>query len=182
MLDINKEVFFEKYIQEFGKISSSQKEGLTFLLDQVAKDENITNYKHFCYILATTKHETADTYKPIEEWGKGKGRQYGIADKTTGKIYYGRGYVMITWKDNYKKFSNILGVDLVNSPNLACDPKYAYKIMSIGMINGLFTGKKLSHYISGDICNYKQARKIINGLDCADKIANYAIKFQRILS
>jgi hypothetical protein len=182
MLDINKEVFYNKYKEEFGILKQGQIEGLDFILDAVSKDELITNYKQFCYILATIKHETADTYKPIEEYGKGKGRPYGALDKVTGKGYWGRGYVQVTWKDNYKKFSDILNIDLVNKPELACNPEYAYKIASIGMVKGLFTGKKLSSYITGDVCNYKEARRIINGTDCADKIAGYAVKFQKILS
>lgn len=182
MLDINKDVFFNKYRKEFGKLNNSQVEGLNFLLDSIAKDELITNYKQFCYILATIKHETADTYKPIEEYGKGKGKPYGVIDKVTGKGYWGRGYVQITWKDNYKKLSDILGVDLVSNPELACKPEYAYKIIIIGMVKGLFTGKKLSNYIANGICNYKEARRIVNVLDQADKISGYAIKFQKILS
>lgn len=181
MFDINKDIFFAKYKEKFGKLNTSQIEGLSDLINNLNKDPNITNYKQACYLLATVKHETADTFKPIKEWGLGRGLEYGKVDKVTGKVYFGRGIIQITWKENYKKFSDILGIDLVNNPDLALNPVISYKIASIGMTKGLFTGKKLSHYITDDICNYKQARRIINGLDCADKIANYAIGFQYIL-
>jgi hypothetical protein len=49
------------------------------------------------------------------------------------------------------------------------------------MSKGLFTGKKLSDFISGDACDYKNARKIINGLDQAALIAQYALTFEGIL-
>ena len=182
MFDINKEVFLKKYKEKFGKLNNSQVEGLSELIDNLNKDPNITNYKQACYLLATTKHETGDTYKPIKEWGLGRGLEYGKPDKVTGKTYYGRGYCQCTWKTNYQKFSTILNIDLVSNPDLALEPDVAYKIISIGMVKGLFTGKKLSNYITDNICNYKEARRIINGMDCTDKIANYAISFQSILS
>ena len=45
------------------------------------------------YMLATAKHETANTFAPIEEYGKGKGLPYGKPDRKTGLVYFGRGYV-----------------------------------------------------------------------------------------
>jgi hypothetical protein len=46
--------------------------------------------------------------------------------------------------------------------------------MTEGMRRGLFTGKKLSDYIDGDRCDYKNARRIINGLDKWELIQQYA--------
>jgi len=43
-------------------------------------------------------------------------------------------------------------------------PKIAYAIMSYGMRHGSFTGKKPSNYILDKVCDYKNARRIINGL------------------
>jgi hypothetical protein len=50
--------------------------------------------------------------------------------------------------------------------------------MSYGMRNGTFTGKKLSNYITGPTYDYKNARRIINGLDKWDLIKGYAEKLQ----
>ena len=41
--------------------------------------------------------------QPIEEYGKGKGRPYGIKDRETGETYFGRGYVQLTWRENYAR-------------------------------------------------------------------------------
>jgi putative chitinase len=173
--------FFASYRDNFGGLSQGQVDGLNSLLEAMAPDATITDIRWLAYMLATTYHETAHTFQPIEEIGKGRGRPYGTPDPTTGQTYYGRGFVQLTWKRNYQTFTNLLGVDLVNDPGLALDPDTAYKIMSVGMTKGLFTGKKLPDYINDQKCDYVNARRIINALDRANIIAGYAQKFEAIL-
>ena len=48
--------------------------------------------------------------------------------------------------------------------------------MIYGFINGSFTGKKLSDYIEGDKLDFYNARRIINGMDKAKLISDYAYK------
>jgi predicted chitinase len=43
--------------------------------------------------------------------------------------YIGRGYIQLTGKENYEKVGNLIGVDLVNNPELANDPEIAAKIV-----------------------------------------------------
>jgi predicted chitinase len=133
-------------------------------------------------MLATTKHETADTFLPIAEYGRGQGLKYGTPDPTTGFVYFGRGFVQLTWGGNYATMSKHVGEDLYRNPDLAMRPDIAYKIMSYGMRNGSFTGVGLSKYINSEKCDYVNARRIINGTDNADKIAGYAVKFETILT
>ena len=42
--------------------------------------------------------------------------------------YYGRGYIQLTWKDNYKAAGLALGVDLLSKPDLALDPAISARI------------------------------------------------------
>ena len=97
--------------------------------------------------------------------------------------YYGRGYVQLTWDYNYRDIGAALGMgeDLLIHPEKALDPDIAYKIMSYGMRKGSFTGKKLSDYIHDTICDYKNARRIINGLDQWALIKGYAEKLEAML-
>lgn len=162
-----------------GKLNQSQVDGINTILKAVS-DFGLTDLRHISYVLATAYHETARTMQPIEEYGKGKGHNYGVAIK--GKVYYGRGYVQLTWLSNYVTMGKLLDVNFVDNPALACDPEIAAKIMLEGMTRGMFTGYKLDDYISGSKCDYKNARRIINGIDRASDVAEYATKFEQGLN
>ena len=85
--------------------------------------------------------------------------------------------MQLTWAENYKTMSSLLGIDLLNNPDLALDPAVAAKIMFEGMIRGTFTGKSLATYFSDHVSDWRNARKIINALDHADEIAAVAKQF-----
>ncbi|EPE95700.1 glycoside hydrolase family 19 protein [Rhizobium grahamii] len=107
----------------------------------------------------------------------------GNGDEASGDgwRYRGRGYCQITGKNNYRRFSDLLGVDLVTNPDLACHDDIAAKIITIGMRDGLFTGKKLHDYFTATSSDWVNARRIINGLDRADEIALFGKKFNAAL-
>lgn len=182
MQKIDREKFFDAYRESFGSLEQGAVDGIESLLASLEADEKVTDLRHAAYMLATARHETAKTFQPIKEYGRGEGLKYGKPDPVTGKTYYGRGYVQLTWKDNYAAMGKVYNLDLVNNPNLALDPAIAYKIMSYGMRYGTFTGVGLSRYIHGEICDYQNARRIINGTDCAEKIAAYAEKLEAALT
>lgn len=170
-----------------GVLSKSQVEQVEFLVSEFDKDKSIT-YPQAAYMLATTWHETAKTMLPIEEYGKGKGRKYGQKYDIDGSIYkgldhiyYGRGYVQLTWLSNYNLAKSKLKIDFVNYPEYALQREYAVKILITGMKEGWFTGRKLSDYINQSKKDYVGARKIINGTDKAQKIANEAMIFEKAL-
>jgi len=149
-------------------------------------NSGLTDLRWLAYMLATAWHETARTMQPIEEYGKGSGKPYGIPDPDTGKTYYGRGYVQLTWKENYRKMGKLLNVDLVNYPDSALLPAVAVEIMFEGMLKassniGDFTGKSLEQYFNDSAEDWINARRIINGLDCAVPIASYAKRFYEAL-
>lgn len=168
--------FFAKVRASLRKLSQSQVNGFNTLSAAWDKDGD-GDVRKFAYVLATAWHETAETMQPIAEYGKGKGRAYGSPDKVTGKTYYGRGYVQLTWKYNYERASKELGVDLVNDPDKAMEPEIAAPVAVLGMMEGWFTGKRLSSYFNDKTFNAVQARRIINGIDRATLIAAYHIKF-----
>lgn len=128
------------------------------------------------YVLATTYHETAHTMKPVREYG---GEKYLRSKKYWP--YVGMGYVQLTWDYNYKKAGKYLGVDFMSNPKILLEPKYAVPILIQGMKDGWFTGKKLSDYITLQKSDFKNARRIVNGMDKADLIAGYAEKYDKML-
>lgn len=100
--------------------------------------------------------------------------------------YYGRGFSQLTWLQNYQKFSQLLGMDLVNNPDLALDPEVGAKILIMGMRDGLFTGKKLADYFESGRFDYFNARRMVNGVgrkgspayEAAERNAKNAIRWE----
>lgn len=131
------------------------------------------------YVLATTEWETNRTFEPVREaywlsesWRKKNLRYY---------PWYGRGFVQLTWEANYVKAGKRLGVDLTTNPDKAMDPEIAAEILVVGMLEGWFTNKKLGDYITLQKSNFKEARRIVNGTDKAQEIADLAVKYDKEL-
>jgi len=181
VLKVDKEKFLSLYTNEYGALTDSRRDGISFLLDCLMDDDQVQDIRWAAYMLATVKHECAGTWQPIAEYGKGKGLKYGTPDPVTKHVYYGRGYVQLTWPGNYKAMSKPCGVDLYQDPDKAMEPGIAYRIMSYGMRNGTFTGASLKSKINAEKCDYVNARRIINGTDVAEKIAGYAVKIQQMI-
>jgi hypothetical protein len=187
---IDSGIVLDLYQLAYGALGEKQRQGLAFLIEAIDKDTNVTDLRWAAYMLATVKHECAHTWQPIEEYGKGHGHAYGkpvevtdAAGRRYSNSYYGRGYVQLTWKDNYATIGRQLGLgdELVIHPEKALERNTAYAIMSYGMRKGSFTGRSLGSYIKDAACDYKNARRIINGLDAWERIKGYAERFQTIL-
>lgn len=175
---LDKQYFFEKYRDQYGSQTQSQINGLNTIIDEFELEPTLVDYKYLAYMLATVKHECDDTWQPIIEKGPYQYFKYligklGIRNLAEANFYKGRGYVQITGKDNYAKFSKILDINLLENPELALVPKIATTIMFKGMTEGLFTGRKLSMYFNDYQEDPVNARRIINGKDKAELIAKY---------
>ncbi len=81
----------------------------------------------------------------------------------------------MTWKINYRKASEYLGIDFVSRSDLAAEFQYLI------MIWGVRTGRKLGSYIYNGHVDYCGARAVINGADMKGLIASYVVKFEAIL-
>lgn len=126
------------------------------------------------YVLATVQHETAGSFQPVEEGYYLGSRSAEFQKSLRYYPYYGKGYVQLTWKANYLKYGQKLGLDLVGNPDLALRPDIALFVLVDGMKTGAFTGHKLETHINGSRCDFVNARRIINGMDCAPAIAGIA--------
>lgn len=215
---IDEEYFINIYQQEFpqkdksGKVIPLQESVKTnfkkifkSIFEYFKNEQRCCNLKQIAYLLATAKHETGDTFNPVEEanwlsWntrkkyfedmydpvlGKDENRRSMATSnentkKGDGEKYFGRGYVQLTWKKNYRRMTEKFGVDFVNQRDLALDHEWAMKILIYGSEEGIFTGKKLSDYIDST-ADYVNARRVINGTDKASTIAGYAEKIEKCL-
>jgi hypothetical protein len=160
-----------------GRLSAAQVQGIEAILDEAVK--RAIRLEWLAYILATAFHETAQTMQPIAEYGKGKGKKYGVKGKY-GQVPYGRGFVQLTWDENYEKADKELGLNgaLLKNFDLALQLDIATAILFAGMEEGWFTGKKLSDYIHDAVVDYVNSRRIVNGTDRATMIATYAREFE----
>lgn len=136
--------------------------------------QGIVDEAQIAYILATVEWETNHTWLPVKEayWTSEKWRKKHLSRYYP---YFGRGFVQLTHKENYQKFSKLLGVDLVKHPDLALYPAYAVFVLVYGFKHGTFTGKKLDDYMNSEgNFDFVGARHIINGSDKAHTIASIA--------
>ncbi len=174
---------FYNYVREHvfpGHLSQGQVDGMEVLLDRGEKQG--ADPRFVAYVLATAFHETDHTMQPVREIGLGRGRPYGNPDPLpNGHIYYGRGYVQLTWRTNYQLMGERLGIALADDPDRALDPPIAAEIIYLGMTDGTFTGKKLADYFNADTSDWYNARRIVNGLDRAQLIAGYGLGFYRAM-
>jgi len=183
-------MFNEKFFYETvrarlfeGKLSAPQVDGLNAILGYWQTNYKSCDLRWLAYALGTAHLETNRTFQGVEE-----GYYLGTASAKRHQKslryypYYGRGLVQLTHKYNYEKMSKIFGVNLVANPELALNLDLSVKIMFYGMIGGSFTGKKLSDYFSGKKEDWRGARKIINGTDKSEIIADIAKKYYSAIS
>jgi putative chitinase len=162
----------------------------------------VTDYRQRAYVFGTARHESYHAkvnpeWAPVRE-GFSSTNQGAIKAVTSlfnrkiisknyalplanGLSYYGRGLVQITHPGNYIDLGKRLGIKLYDNPDMALDRGIAAEILVVGMKEGLFTGKKLSNYFTYTETDNVNARRIINGTDKADLIADYATEFYNAL-
>lgn len=159
-----------------GELEQVQVDGQNIILAVWEYQQVEDDLRHLAYMLATVHHECATRFWPIME--------YGSSSYLQGKDYYpyvGRGFVQLTWEDNYRRASSELNLtderDLVAHPEMALDSLIATRVLFRGMRVGWFTGKALPDYFNATNDDPYNARRIINGTDCADILVAYHDKF-----
>lgn len=188
-------------------LSAAQVKGVEAILDEGQRRG--AKVQELAYILATAYHESGGKMQPVSEnlnysaaglrgtfpkyFSQAEAKAYArqpqrIANRAyanrigngneasgDGWRYRGRGLVQITGRANYRTY----GIE--SAPDKALEPATSTRIIFDGMINGQFTGKKLSDYIANGKADYYGARRIVNGTDKAAQIAVYAKAFEKAL-
>ncbi|MGI9481365.1 MAG: hypothetical protein ACR2OR_03300 [Hyphomicrobiales bacterium] len=164
-----------------GTLDQGQVDGMGIIGQACSIAELDPALEQSAYVLATVFHETARTMQPIEEYG-GWNTRYAP--------WFGRGYVQLTWEENYKKQQDKLHAipqvheysvpyQVHDDWNNALHPTTSAIITVGGMRDGDFTGKALNDYIQPGSIDYINARRIVNGTDRAEQIAGYAALFEQ---
>ena len=188
------ETFFDEVRNFFPKkrLTKTHVENIKVIIDTWQREYPDKPDNCLAYLLATAFHETAHRMEPIKEYGGNRraNRLYGVEGskpsrarkmgntmRGDGARYMGRGYVQLTWKSNYKKLGEHVGLDLVKKPNLALEPEIAAQALVYGCMSGMFTGKDLGDYCNDNETDFVNARRVVNGTDKAKLIAGYASNF-----
>ena len=184
-----------------GSLTPAQIEGMNAMLDYWNANLATADRRWLAYILATAFHETAYTMQPVREtlatsdsraveiletafasgrlsWVKSP---YWRADED-GKCWLGRGLVQLTHKRNYEAMSEVTGIDLVAHPDRAMEMAPAVTILIEGMLRGSFTNHRLCDHLNEEREDWVNARRIVNGTDRAEKLADYAQTFLAAIS
>lgn len=176
--EFNKTKFFGVVRDGLGKINQSQVQGLEFIIDRLLKEKLLTTQQ--AYILATAYWESGRSFQPVREspvssdaWRKKNLRYY---------PWYGRGLVQLTHESNYRRAGRELGKDFIANPDAVMEPEAAYAILVKGMTEGWFTTLRLDKYVNASVTDYKGARRVVNGTDRDDEIAQLARMFEQALT
>ena len=184
-----------------GKLTQEQVDGRNIILETMDRDEfKVVDKRHAAYILATSFWETGRTMQAVKEKTDKTGEQYffrmydinGSRPKVAKSLgntipgdgikFAGRGQVQLTGRTNYTNMGKYLKLDLVNKPDLLLDTKISARVLVYGLLNGSFTGVSIKKYLTSTKTDYVNARRVVNGVDKAEEIANIAKSFERAIS
>jgi hypothetical protein len=130
------------------------------------------------YILATAEHES-DSFRTLEEYASGdayEGRtKLGNTQRGDGPRFKGRGFVQLTGRLNYTRYRGTTGIKLVELPIIMMNwPALAVFTIVDGMTGGVYTGRRLDEFVNNTKQDFLNARQVVNGHNCDQKIADQA--------
>jgi putative chitinase len=149
-------------------------------------------------IMAQCSHETGG-FKALQEMGKASyfsryentnaARQNGNTSPGDGAKYKGRGFLQLTWKNNYRSAGKYIGKDLLNNPDLAAQKEIAAELIlfyfntqrpKIGKNNRWGDILEVSMAINGYISEkkLKQGKEPNGYADRKNKFAYYKKKYK----
>lgn len=108
--------------------------GIAERFDRLAAEHGIATRLRICHFLAQAAHET-DGFRTLEEYGgpayfiryEGR-RDLGNIQAGDGIRYHGRGIFQLTGRANYRRFGQLLGIDLEAEPERAKEPETSLRV------------------------------------------------------
>lgn len=160
-------------------------------LQQAMDEFGITTYPRETAFLAQLAHESAEL-RYMEEIASGaayEGRaSLGNTQPGDGKRFKGRGPIQLTGRANYKRYGDLLGLDLINNPTIAATKEVGFRIAAqFWKLNGLNEladkpdFKLITKRINGGynglddrLKYYERAKRVMNRNEVAGTVAAVA--------
>lgn len=148
-------------------------------IQQAMQEFSITSYLREAAFLAQLAHESGEL-RYMEEIASGQAyegrKDLGNTQAGDGKRYKGRGPIQLTGRSNYKRYGDLLGLDLINNPTIAATKEVGFRIAgqfwSLNGLNELADQQKFESI----------TRRINGGLNGqADRLKYYALA-KKVLS
>ena len=190
---MNRERFFNEIRRTiFRRLSQPQVDNIEIILDTWQEEYPGADPRWIANSLAQIYHETGGRIEPVREtfaesdavavarleraWRSG--RLPWVKTPYWRDGWFGRGHIQLTHEDNYRRMGERCVIDLVKNPSLMLVPKTSAIVAIVGMVEGLFTGKKFRDYFNETTNDPLGARRIINGKDGTDaKVARLHQQF-----
>jgi putative chitinase len=151
-------------------------------IPETAKRYNITTILRLAHFLAQCAHESGN-FKWVVEFASGKAyegrKDLGNTEPGDGVKFKGRGYIQLTGRANYTKFSAFCGEDCVTNPDLVATK---YPMMSASYF---FNNVKLWPICDkgSDVATITAVtRKVNGGTNGLDDRIKYFNKFYKLLN
>ena len=136
--------------------------GIAGSFDRLAEDHGVTTRLRICHFLAQAAHET-DGFRTLVEYGgpawfaRYDGRHdLGNTQAGDGARYRGRGIFQLTGRANYRRFGQILGLDLEAEPERAKEPATSLRVAF-----AYWSGRAIN--AAADADDVERVTKLING-------------------
>jgi predicted chitinase len=148
-------------------------------IQQAMQEFAITTYWREAAFLAQLAHESGEL-RYMEEIASGaayEGRKdLGNTQPGDGKRFKGRGPIQLTGRANYKKYGDLLGLDLIDNPTIAATPQVGFRIAGqFWKLNGL-------NELADQQQFEKITRRINGGLNGQPDRLKYYARAQQVLN
>ena len=161
-------------VEKLKRFNSSLKADQLFnaqlLMEECSK--LFSDRRQLAYVLSTALGDTE--LRPMKEEKATSGTLVQIQEEYWHTGYYSRGYFLLIGKDEYSVFGKLIGIDIVNNPELLMAPSVAAKVLCVGMKKGLITGNRLDTFINDQKSDWVGARKAVFGEYKSQQFADVA--------
>jgi predicted chitinase len=171
-------IFAKNFQMNYPNVYEFDKYTFVNILNKYMTEYKIIGPYHKAHFLSQCLHESAHLDTTLE-FGSGKNYdpgqhpdalKYGNTVIGDGPKYRGRGLIQLTWKKNYRMFSQSSGCDLITDPDLvAAEMEITIKASAWfwrnnGGISSMFNAKgDINILIDNDKNNVKLITKAVNG-------------------